>query len=455
MTAPPLDGSGGWGLTVRFRRFALGLSFAGSLARGTVAGSLIRLLDLDGGRVCVLAEVELEAVAVLGGVGAVGAPVLVDVRVRLHVRVEHRLVDARVRAFGTFERFGAEVVAHVVLEVMFVLGHERTLGARQQLLGFDVRTRVLPEAHLVDGHELALFALETLGFARSGDASGAPLAAGIDNSVSVAHVRPQLAFGAGREVAVRALDVKVRVEVGLEVETRSSRIRSQMALVDVRMAAILTSVGVQCPLQAGKRITDRVLFVILLLFHLFIILLLVHVVGHVVVFVFVGQGRRRRRPVAHVVATGHRVAFGALHVTAICRTIRNDGRIVASQRVDGADPGRRRRRPRGRRSGFASAGIAVCGRRRQDGAAVAQRRERRAERRVQHVTVKVQHVALDFDLPFGSEVSRFRRQQTDATFVADRWRRCGRTCHVPLGRRERVGCDARASGAHHFEADAD
>ena len=66
---------------------------------------------------------------VFGGICAVVAAVLVDVRVRLHVRVEHRLVDARVGTFGTLERLGTEVVAHVVLQVVLVLGHERALGA--------------------------------------------------------------------------------------------------------------------------------------------------------------------------------------------------------------------------------------------------------------------------------------------------------------------------------------
>ena len=101
-------------------------------------------------------EIELKRrapVAVFGGVGAVVAAVLVDVRVRLHVRVEHRLVDARVAALGALERFRAEVVAHVVLEVVLVLCHKRTLGARQQLLGLDVDARMPPEVELGHGHE--------------------------------------------------------------------------------------------------------------------------------------------------------------------------------------------------------------------------------------------------------------------------------------------------------------
>ena len=96
----------------------------------------------------VLAQVQLQAVAVLRGVRAVGAPVLVDVRVRLHVAVQHRLVDARVVALGAAERLRAEVVAQVVLQVVLVLGDERTLRTLQDLLVLDVRARVLPELNL-------------------------------------------------------------------------------------------------------------------------------------------------------------------------------------------------------------------------------------------------------------------------------------------------------------------
>ena len=53
----------------------------------------------------VLAQVKLETVAVLGGVRAVSAPVVVHVRVGLHVTVQHGLVDTTVVAAGTFERF--------------------------------------------------------------------------------------------------------------------------------------------------------------------------------------------------------------------------------------------------------------------------------------------------------------------------------------------------------------
>ena len=45
--------------------------------------------------------------AVLGGVGAVGTPVLVHVRVGLHVAVQHGLVHTAVVAVLTLERLCA------------------------------------------------------------------------------------------------------------------------------------------------------------------------------------------------------------------------------------------------------------------------------------------------------------------------------------------------------------
>ena len=96
----------------------------------------------------VLPEVQLQTVAVLGGVRAVGAAVLVDVRVRLHVAVEHRLVDAGVVTFVAAKRLRAEVVPQVVLEVVLVLGDERTLRTLQDLVVLDVRPGVVPELNL-------------------------------------------------------------------------------------------------------------------------------------------------------------------------------------------------------------------------------------------------------------------------------------------------------------------
>ena len=53
----------------------------------------------------VLAQMQLEAVAVLGGVGAVRTSVLVHVRVRLHVAVQHRLVHTAVVTVVALEWF--------------------------------------------------------------------------------------------------------------------------------------------------------------------------------------------------------------------------------------------------------------------------------------------------------------------------------------------------------------
>ena len=73
---------------------------------GKWVGGAVRV-EHHGRGVHVLPQVQLEAVAVFGDVVAVGAPVLVHVRVRLEVRVEHGLVDAGVRTLRTLEGFGA------------------------------------------------------------------------------------------------------------------------------------------------------------------------------------------------------------------------------------------------------------------------------------------------------------------------------------------------------------
>ena len=95
--------------------------------------------------VVVLLEMQLETVAVLCGVCTVRTSVLVDVRVRLLMAVQHRFVDARVVAFLASERFRAEVVPEVIFEVVLVLGDEWTFRALQHLLVFDVASLVVPE----------------------------------------------------------------------------------------------------------------------------------------------------------------------------------------------------------------------------------------------------------------------------------------------------------------------
>lgn len=65
------------------------------------------LVQNHGGLVLVFTKMQLERVAILGCVVAISTPVLVNVRVRLEMRVEHGLVDAGVRALGTLERLAA------------------------------------------------------------------------------------------------------------------------------------------------------------------------------------------------------------------------------------------------------------------------------------------------------------------------------------------------------------
>ncbi|KOX77896.1 hypothetical protein WN51_05782 [Melipona quadrifasciata] len=79
----------------------------------------------------VLSQVQFQRVTVLRSVGTVGASVLIDVGMRLQVTVEHRFIHTRVRTLVTFERFRAEVIAQVILEVVLVLGDERALRAVQ------------------------------------------------------------------------------------------------------------------------------------------------------------------------------------------------------------------------------------------------------------------------------------------------------------------------------------
>ena len=124
----------------------------------------------------VLPEVQLQAVAVLGRVVAVGTSVLVGGDVGLHVRVEHGLVNAGVAAVGAPEGLRPEVVPKVVLQVVLVLRHEGALGAGQKLFRLDVTLAVLPEILLGDSDKLALLALERLHLALRVDPRDANLA---------------------------------------------------------------------------------------------------------------------------------------------------------------------------------------------------------------------------------------------------------------------------------------
>lgn len=118
----------------------------------------------DGRLVSVFPEMHLQGMAIFGRVVAICASVLIDVRVRLHVGVEHRFVDARIFALVAFERLGADMVAEVVFQVVLVFGDEGAPGAVEPLLGFDVPLAVLPEVDLGDAHEIALLALERFHF---------------------------------------------------------------------------------------------------------------------------------------------------------------------------------------------------------------------------------------------------------------------------------------------------
>lgn len=75
---------------------------------------------------------------------------------RFHVRVEHGFVDARIAALWTLERFGIEMIASVIFEMMFVFGDERAVRAGEQLFGLDVRPRVLPKIEFTYADESAL-----------------------------------------------------------------------------------------------------------------------------------------------------------------------------------------------------------------------------------------------------------------------------------------------------------
>ena len=93
----------------------------------------------------------------LGHVAALAA-VLVVAGVALHVAVEHGLVHAGVVAvgIGALEGLAARVVAHVVLQVVLVLGDEAAAvqRAEQQLLRLDVHPLVVVVVVFLDGQKL-------------------------------------------------------------------------------------------------------------------------------------------------------------------------------------------------------------------------------------------------------------------------------------------------------------
>lgn len=103
------------------------------------------IIENHGGLVVVLLQMELQGVTVLSGVRAVGATVLVDIGVRLHVAIQHGLVNTAVVAMSALKGLGAVVVPQVVLKVVLVLGHKNTFWAEKKLLWLDVSSPMLPE----------------------------------------------------------------------------------------------------------------------------------------------------------------------------------------------------------------------------------------------------------------------------------------------------------------------
>lgn len=114
--------------------------------------------------VLILSQVHLHGVLMLGGVGAIQARVLIDVRVRLQVAIQHGLVDATVGALLALERLVLGVILHVVVHVMLELGDELARRERtaQPLLRGDVKVQVLPPLVLHLRLVVALLALVRL-----------------------------------------------------------------------------------------------------------------------------------------------------------------------------------------------------------------------------------------------------------------------------------------------------
>jgi len=80
------------------------------------------------------------------------------------VGVEHGLVDARVRTLITLVRLGVEMVAEMVLEVVFVLCDKRAPGAFEHSIVFDMRPVMLPKLDLRESDVTAVLATECLDF---------------------------------------------------------------------------------------------------------------------------------------------------------------------------------------------------------------------------------------------------------------------------------------------------
>lgn len=199
---------------------------------------------------------QLQTMTILGGVGAILATILIDVRVRLHMRVEHRLVDATIVTLATTKRLRAKVIAKMILQVVLVLGDKVALWTRQHLVRLDVQAGVLPKVALLDRHVAALFAA-ILAIARRirPSATGCQLVVAqigrIDVAVQqlfgqysiarprlrrrlrmkVANVSLKTALGARGVIAMRTAMVEMSVHVIVELLLMVARIAAQMTSI--------------------------------------------------------------------------------------------------------------------------------------------------------------------------------------------------------------------------------
>lgn len=65
-----------------------------------------------------LCQVDFQAVAVLRGVAAVSASILINIGVRFHMAIQHGFINAFVIAFCALVGFRAYVITNVVVEMV-------------------------------------------------------------------------------------------------------------------------------------------------------------------------------------------------------------------------------------------------------------------------------------------------------------------------------------------------
>lgn len=110
--------------------------------------------------VLVFAEVQFQTVAIFGRISAIRASVLIMIRMRFHVRIQHRFVDASVIALLAFERFRLEMIPQVIFQMVFVFGDKFAFWASQLFFRFYVTGHVVPKCVFVLRPIFALFAFE-------------------------------------------------------------------------------------------------------------------------------------------------------------------------------------------------------------------------------------------------------------------------------------------------------